>query len=75
MPGRKYVKPTFHIPRGTIVPDSIELKFDGWRDRFKANHYLILPVAKTMRSDAYRGALDNLARNAVVRSIALASER
>ncbi len=64
---------TFKIPKGTVVPDSIYLKDDGWRERFNATHYLILPVAKTMRSDAYRGALENLARNAVVRSIELAS--
>ena len=64
---------TFMIPKGTVVPDSIYLKDDGWRERFNATHYLILPVAKTMRSDAYRGALENLARNAVVRSIELAS--
>ena len=64
---------TFRIPKGTIVPDSIYLKEDGWRERFKATHYLILPVAKTTRSDAYRGALENLARNAVVRAIELAS--
>lgn len=64
---------TFKIPKGTIVPESIYLKDDGWRERFKATHYLILPTANTMRSDAYRGALENLARNAVVRLIELAS--
>ncbi len=63
----------FKIPKGTVVPDSIYLKDDGWRERFQATHYLILPTAKTMRSDAYRGALENLARNAVVRSTELAT--
>jgi hypothetical protein len=72
-PGRRWQ--TFCIPKGTVVPDSIKLQFDGWRERFQANHYLILPTANTMRSDAYRGALENLARNAVVRSIELTNSQ
>lgn len=48
------------------------MKFDGWRERFQANHYQIESATNTMRSDALRGALENLARNAIVRSIQLA---
>ena len=44
----------------------------GHNARFKADHYQIECLAKTMRVDAFKGALDNLARNAVVRLVALA---
>ena len=64
---------SFRIPLGTVVPESIIVKFDGWRERFQANHYQIESATNTMRSDAFRGALENLARNAIVRSIQLAS--
>jgi Tse2 ADP-ribosyltransferase toxins len=64
---------TFNILKGKVVPESIWLKDDGWRERFKATHYLILLTANPMRSGAHRGNLENLARHAVVRSIELAS--
>jgi hypothetical protein len=62
---------SFTIPSGTEVPDSLNIRETGYNKTFQANHYQIESAAKLMRVDAYKGALDNLARNAVVRSIAL----
>ncbi len=44
----------------------------GFNKRFQATHYQIESAAKTMRMDSYKGALDNLARNALVRAMAAA---
>lgn len=63
----------FPIPEGTEVPDSLTIRHTGYNSSFKAEHYQIESAAQKMRVDAYKGALDNLARNAVVRSIELAS--
>ncbi len=32
---------SFEIPNGTVIPDSLLVKKDGWRKRFKATHYRI----------------------------------
>ncbi len=60
----------FEIPQGTVIPDSLIIRNTGFNKRFQATHYQIESAAKTMRVDAYKGALENLARNAIVRSLA-----
>lgn len=67
--GKKWLN--FTIPEGTEIPDSLNIRNTGYNVTFKATHYQIESAAKLMRVDAYKGALDNLARNAVVRSIEL----
>lgn len=64
---------SFPIPEGTIVPDSLFIRNTGYNRSRKATHYQIECRAATMQVDAYKGALDNLARNAVVRSIELST--
>lgn len=59
---------SFEIPNGTVIPDSLIVKNDGWRKRFKATHYQIESRAGRMTKQAMEGALDNLARNAIVRA-------
>lgn len=63
---------SFKIPEGTEIPASLKIRNTGWNDRFKATHYQIECREAWMRKDAFQGALDNLARNAVVRAKALA---
>lgn len=65
---------TFGIPSGTVVPDSLVVRLTGFNQSFQANHYQIESRADLMRIEAFKGALDNLARNAVVRSIELARQ-
>jgi len=59
----------FDIPNGTEVPDSLFLKGPDYNSRYEANHYQIEPRARIMRVDAYKGALDNFARNAIARAV------
>ena len=63
---------SFEIPAGTEIPESLKFEGPDWNPVFNANHYQIECKAKTMRVDAFKGTLDNLARNAIVRKIALA---
>jgi hypothetical protein len=58
---------SFAIPKGTVVPESLQIIFTGFNKRYDANHYQIEPAARRMPLEAYKGALDNLARNAVVK--------
>jgi hypothetical protein len=60
----------FTIPAGTEVPGSILVRHTGRFEAYAADHYQIEPAMGRMRLDAYKGALDNLARSAVVRFIA-----
>lgn len=62
----------FEIPEGTEIPESLKFKGPDWNEQRQANHYQIECKARNMRVDSFKGALDNLARNAIVRSIALA---
>ena len=55
----------FRIPKGTDVPASLRVRFTGRNDRFNADHYQIEAATQRMRVDAFKGALDNFARNAV----------
>ncbi|WP_338844877.1 hypothetical protein V8J88_14560 [Massilia sp. W12] len=43
----------------------------NYNQRFEANHFQIESKARMMTKDAYLGALDNLARNAIVRAVEL----
>jgi len=63
---------SFEIPEGTEIPDSLIVRNTGFNQRFQATHFQIESRMKTMRVDAFKGALDNLARNAVVRKLELA---
>ena len=65
----------FEIPKGTPIPKSLKLKGPDYNQAYDANHYQLESLAKTMRADSYKGALDNLARNAVVRKIELATSK
>ncbi len=64
---------SFKIPKDTLIPDSLVVRFTGYKEIFKANHYQIECATDLMRVDSYKGALDNLARNALVKSIELAN--
>lgn len=66
---------SFEVPAGTIVPESLQIRGTGYNRAFQADHYQIESATQLMRLDAFKGALDNLARNAVVRAIALATTR
>ena len=59
----------FTLPKGTVVPDSLRVRFTGHNDKFNADHYQIEAAAQRMPVDALKGALDNLARNAVEKSV------
>lgn len=63
---------SFDIPAGTEIPNSLAIRHTGYNPGFNAEHYQIESHANRMRLDAYKGALDNLARNAVVKSIEIA---
>ncbi len=66
----------FDLPEGTVIPDSLViernrrvlLSRDGRR---QGRRHVIVPRSR-MSLPAYRAALDNLARNAVVRKTELA---
>lgn len=63
---------SFAIPAETVIPDSLTVLRTHYNQRFQANHYQIECRALTMRVDAFKGALDNFARNAIVRAVELA---
>ncbi len=62
----------FTIPEGTVIPPSLIIRATDYNKRFKATHYQIEARAKLMTKAAMEAALENLARNAVVRAIELA---
>ncbi|WP_338846745.1 hypothetical protein V8J88_23615 [Massilia sp. W12] len=62
---------SFEIPEGTVIPESLVVRNTGFNDRFQATHYQIEVKARMMTVGAYKGALDNLARNAIARSVEL----
>lgn len=62
---------SFTIPQGTEIPDSLVIRRTHYSDKFQATHYQIEARARMMRKDAFQGALDNLARNAIVRAVEL----
>ena len=71
LPGGSASWHSFKIPAKTVIPESLVVRFTNYNESFGANHYQIESKAGTMRQDAMKGALDNLARNAIVRLIEL----
>jgi len=71
LPGGAQTWHSFKIPKDTVIPDSLTVRLTGYNKTFDANHYQIESKAGTMAMDAMKGALDNLARNAIVRLIEL----
>lgn len=69
----------FQIPGGTEYPANLHIR-KGKRPtsnrsgKLTGTHYQIEPLNR-MTVSAYKGALDNLARNAVVRQVALARSK
>lgn len=66
----------FHVPAGTEYPENLVITGGGERKwnragTVRAAHYQFEPRVP-MTVDALKGALDNFARNAVVRQVALA---
>jgi hypothetical protein len=62
---------SFKIPKDTVIPESLTVRFTGHNRTFGADHWQIESKAGTMAMDAMKGALDNLARNAIVRLVEL----
>lgn len=65
---------SFTIPEGTEVPDSLAIVKGEYSARRMATHYQIEVRAGRMTRAALIGALDNLARNAIVKSVAAAKQ-
>lgn len=62
----------FLLPKGTVIPDSLKLVEGNWNDKFQATHWQIeVANGGELKAEALRGALDNLARNCVVRAVEL----
>lgn len=59
---------SFMIPKGTVIPESLKIEKGGYNEKFHATHYQIEVKTGQMEIQAFKGALDNLARNAVVRA-------
>jgi hypothetical protein len=57
-------------PQDTVIPESLIIRSTGDNKRFEATQGQIESAAKTMRMDSDKRALDNLARNALARSLA-----
>ena len=62
----------FVIPEGTPVPSGLTVREQDFNTKLRATHHQI-EATNMMEIDAFKGALDNLARAALVRSLALAS--
>ena len=59
----------FTLPKGTVIPDSLKLVEGDWNEKYQATHWQIeVATGGSLSADALRGALDNLARNCVVRA-------
>jgi hypothetical protein len=54
-----------HYPGDTPIPGSLQIAYTGHNERYDADHYRIEPAVRRMPVDAYKAALDHLARNAV----------
>lgn len=62
---------SFELPVGTPIPQSLVIRNTGFNKVFKATHYQIESRAQLMTKEAMCGALDNLARAAIARSVEL----
>jgi hypothetical protein len=60
----------FHITISTVIPDSLVLTGPKYNKLFDADHYQIEVRCGKMTIEAFKGALDNLARNAIVQQCA-----
>lgn len=59
----------FTLPEGTIIPGSLKVVVGNWSDKYQATHWQIeVANGGKLQADALRGALDNLARNCIVRA-------
>jgi hypothetical protein len=58
----------FVIPAGTEIPGSLRIRHTGRNTDYQAEHYQIEAASGRMTIGQYKGALDNLARNAVVKA-------
>jgi hypothetical protein len=67
-PGRPPSRPH---ERGLASLASLKIRFTDYNKTFDADHWQIESVAGTMAMDALKGALDNPARSAIVRLVAL----
>jgi Tse2 ADP-ribosyltransferase toxins len=70
LPGGSKNWHSFRIPVGTDIPASLIVRFTGPNKAFKSDHYQI-ECLNPMTVDAMKGALDNFARSAIVRLVAL----
>ena len=66
----------FEVPEGTILPDNLRISrapamTSNRAGTLQGRRHAVVPATR-MSLQAYHGALDNLARNAVVRKIELA---
>lgn len=57
----------FMIPEGTEIDPRLVVRYTGYNDFFKADHYQIEPV-KPIDVASYKGALDNFARAAYAKA-------
>lgn len=64
---------TFPIPKETIIPESLTVRFTRHNKQFNADHYQI-ECNNPMQIQSFKGALDNFARNAVVKFIEMANK-
>lgn len=61
----------FHIPEGTVTPEPLIITGPKFNPKYNADHYQI-ETRIPLRLDVFKLALDNFARNAVVRACELA---
>jgi hypothetical protein len=62
----------FTIPQGTVIPEPLKVEKGRFDKRRQATHHQIEVATGSLEIGAFKGALDNLARAAVVRAIELA---
>ena len=58
----------FWIPGGTVIDPALRIRFTGRNSVYDADHFQIEVASGTMTVDAFKGALDNFSRAAVVRA-------
>jgi len=75
LPGGADAWHSFKIPKDTVIPDSLVVRFTGHNRTFNADHHQIESKAGCMALESMKGALDNLARNAIVQLVKLGEVR
>lgn len=71
LPGGADIWHNFKIPKDTVIPPSLVVRFTGHNKTFDADHHQIESKAGCMPLESMKGALDNLARNAIVQLVVL----